>query len=327
VVGQSRKVEDLGMAKGSWISGLPSAVEMVEVGPRDGLQIIQEFVPTEKKIELVDALFASGIRRMEVTSFVHPKFVPQLRDAAEVLSGIKRDGRACMAMVPNLKGAERALEAKVDMLDVIVSASESHNRSNVRRSIDESLEGFGPILDLAKEAGVAVRASLATSFGCPFEGDVPVEQVLRVCGRLQELGIVEVALCDTTGMANPVQVSKVVRACLDQMPNLQWAAHFHNTGGAGSANLLAALMEGITIFDASIAGLGGCPFAPGATGNVPTEDMVHMLHEMGIGTGIDLPALIATARLAEEIIGYVLPGQVMKAGRTCDLHPMPPLED
>jgi hydroxymethylglutaryl-CoA lyase len=300
---------------------------MVEVGPRDGLQIVQEFVPTEKKIELVDALFASGIGRMEVTSFVHPKFVPQLRDAAEVLSGIKRDGRACMAMVPNMKGAERALEARVDMLDVIVSASESHNRSNVRRSIDESLEGFGPIFDLAKEAGVLVRASLATSFGCPFEGDVPVNQVLRVCRRLDELGVMEVALCDTTGMANPVQVSKVVRACLDEMPGLQWAAHFHNTRGAGSANLLAALMEGITIFDASIGGLGGCPFAPGATGNVPTEDMVHMLHEMGIETGIDLPALIATSHLAEEIIGDVLPGQVMKAGRTCDLHPMPPLDD
>jgi hydroxymethylglutaryl-CoA lyase len=315
------------MAKGSWTSRLPSVVEMVEVGPRDGLQIVQDFVPTERKIELVNALFASGIRRMEVTSFVHPKFVPQLKDAAEVLSGIKRDGRVCMAMVPNSKGAERALEARADMLDVIVSASESHNRSNVRRSIDESLEGFGPIFHLAREAGVPVRASLATSFGCPFEGDVPVDQVLRVCRRLEELGVMEVALCDTTGMANPVQVSKVVHACLHEMPDVQWAAHFHNTRGAGSANLLAALIEGITVFDASIAGLGGCPFAPGATGNVPTEDMVHMLHEMGIETGIDLPALISTSRLTEEIIGDVLPGQVMKAGRTCDLHPMPPLAE
>jgi hydroxymethylglutaryl-CoA lyase len=315
------------MAKDSWISRLPSTVEMVEVGPRDGLQIVQEFVPTEKKIELVDSLFAAGIGRMEVTSFVHPKFVPQLKDAADVLAGINREGRVCMAMVPNMKGAERAVEAQADMLDVIVSASESHNRSNVRRSIDESLEGFVPIFDLAREAGVSVRASLATSFGCPFEGDVPVDQVLRVCQRLQELGVMEVALCDTTGMANPVQVSKVVRACLDEMPGIQWAAHFHNTRGAGSANLLAALMEGITIFDASIAGLGGCPFAPGATGNVPTEDIVHMLHEMGVETGIDLPALIATAELAEETVGEVLPGQVMKAGRTCDLHPLPVFED
>jgi hydroxymethylglutaryl-CoA lyase len=300
---------------------------MVEVGPRDGLQIIQEFVPTEKKIELVDALIAAGVRRMEVTSFVHPKSVPQLRDAAEVLAGINRNGCVCLAMVPNMKGAERAVDAKADMLDVIVSATESHNRSNVRRSIDESLEGFVPIFDLASGAGVSVRASLATSFGCPFEGDVPVNQVLRVCRRLEELGVMEIALCDTTGMANPVQVSKVVRACLDEMPGLQWAAHFHNTRGAGSANLLAALAEGITIFDASIAGLGGCPFAPGATGNVPTEDMVHMLHEMGIETGIGLPALIATAQLWEEAIGEVLPGQVMKAGRTCDLHPLPAVED
>ncbi|HEM61067.1 MAG TPA: hydroxymethylglutaryl-CoA lyase [Chloroflexi bacterium] len=315
------------MTRNGWFSSLPSTVEMVEVGPRDGLQIVQEFVPTERKIELIDALFASGIRRMEVTSFVHPKFVPQLRDAADVLAGIKREGRICMAMVPNMRGAEGAVEARVDMLDVIVSASESHNRSNVRRSIDESLEGFVPIFELARQAGVSVRASLATSFGCPFEGDVPVSQVLRVCHRLHELGVMEIALCDTTGMANPVQVSKVVGACVDEIPDLQWAAHFHNTRGAGSANLLAALMEGITIFDASIAGLGGCPFAPGATGNVPTEDMVHMLHEMGIDTGIDLPALVSTALLAEEIIGETLPGQVMKAGRTCDLHPLPVLEE
>ncbi len=315
------------MTKDSWTSRLPSTVEMVEVGPRDGLQIIQDFVPTERKIELVDSLFAAGIRRMEVTSFVHPKFVPQLKDAAEVLAGVDRDDRVCMAMVPNMKGAERAVETQVDMLDVIVSASESHNRSNVRRSIDESLEGFVPIFELARDAHISVRASLATSFGCPFEGDVPVAQVLRVCERLFELGVMEVALCDTTGMANPVQVSKVVRACLDEIPEIQWAAHFHNTRGAGSANLLAALMEGVTIFDASIAGLGGCPFAPGATGNVPTEDMVHMLHEMGVETGIDLPALLGTAQLAEEIIGEVLPGQVMKAGRTCDLHAVPVLDD
>jgi len=306
---------------------LPSMVEMVEVGPRDGLQIIQDFVPTESKIELVNSLFAAGVRRMEVTSFVHPKFVPQLKDAAEVLAGIDRDNRVCMAMVPNMKGAERAVEAQVDMLDVIVSASESHNQSNVRRSIDESLEGFVPIFGLARDAHISVRASLATSFGCPFAGDVPVTQVLKVCERLHELGVMEVALCDTTGMANPVQVSKVVRACLDEIPEIQWAAHFHNTRGAGSANLLAALMEGVTIFDASIAGLGGCPFAPGATGNVPTEDMVHMLHEMGVDTGIDLPALIGTAQFAEEIIGEVLPGQVMKAGRTCDLHAVPALDD
>jgi hydroxymethylglutaryl-CoA lyase len=314
------------MSHNGWISRLPSTVEMVEVGPRDGLQIVQEFVPTERKIELVDALFASGIGRMEVTSFVHPKFVPQLRDAAELLAGIKREGRVCMAMVPNMRGAEGAVAAQVDMLDVIVSASESHNRSNVRRSIDESLDGFVPIFDLAKQAGASVRASLATSFGCPFEGDVPVSQVLKVCRRLRDLGVMEIALCDTTGMANPVQVSTVVRACLEELPDLQWAAHFHNTRGAGSANLLAALMEGITIFDASIAGLGGCPFAPGATGNVPTEDMVHMLQEMGIETGIDLPALISTAQLAEEIVGGTLPGQVMKAGRTCDLHPLPELQ-
>lgn len=310
-----------------WTVQLPQSAEMVEVGPRDGLQIIQEFVPTEKKIELVNALISAGIRRMEVTSFVHPKFVPQLRDAAGLLAQIDRQGCVCMAMVPNMKGAERAVEAQADMLDVIVSASESHNRSNVRRSIDESLDGFEPIFALAKKADIPVRASLATAFGCPFEGEVPVSQVLRVCRRLHQLGVMEIALCDTTGMADAVQVAKVVKACLEGIPDLRWAAHFHNTRGAGSANLLAALLEGITIFDASIAGLGGCPFAPGATGNVPTEDMVHMLHEMGVDTGIGLPELIVAAQLAEEIIGETLPGQVMKAGRTCDLHPLPPMDE
>lgn len=310
-----------------WLSHLPANVEMVEVGPRDGLQIIEEFVPTDRKIELVNALIDAGVRRMEVTSFVHPKFVPQLKDAADLMDGIERQGCACMAMVPNMKGAERAVAAQVDMLDVIVSASESHNRSNVRRSIEESLEGFVPILALAKDAGMPVRASLATAFGCPFEGEVPASQVVRVCRRLHDLGVVEIALCDTTGMANPVQVTKVVKACLEEIPDLQWAAHFHNTRGAGSANLLAALLEGVTVFDASIAGLGGCPFAPGATGNVPTEDMVHMLHEMGIETGIDLPALVSAAEVAEEIIGETLPGQVMKAGRTCDLHALPLMDD
>jgi len=315
------------MEERSWISDLPEQVEMVEVSPRDGLQIIEKFVPTGKKVELINALIGAGIRRMEVTSFVHPKFVPQLKDAADVVKSIERRDCVCMAMVPNLKGAERAVEAGVDMLDIVVSASESHNRSNVRRSVDESLGGFVPIFALAEEADLQVRASLATAFGCPFEGDVTVGQVLRVCHRLQDLSVMEIALCDTTGMANPIQVSKVVKACKHEIPDIQWAAHFHNTRGAGSANLLAALTEGITVFDASIAGLGGCPFAPGATGNVPTEDMVHMLHEMGIETGIDLPALISTAQLAEEIIGETLPGQVMKAGRTCDLHPSPALAE
>jgi len=302
---------------------LPERVEIIEVGPRDGFQILPDFIETPDKIRVIDSLIEAGIQRMEVTSFVHPKFVPQMRDAADVMRGIKRGGCQCFAMAPNLKGAERAIEAGADMLNLVVSASDSHNRSNVRRSVDESLAAFPGVVELAVQAKIPVRASLATVFGCPFEGDVPIERVLHVCQRFVDMGCVELNLCDTTGMANPKQVAAVAQRVLNEFPGVGIVLHFHNTRGAGTANLLASMQVGITSFEASFGGLGGCPFAPGATGNVCTEDLVHMLHGMGIDTGINLAALLSAVRDAERILGMAFPGQVIRAGRTCDLHALP----
>jgi hydroxymethylglutaryl-CoA lyase len=306
-----------------WDDMLPQSVEIIEVGPRDGFQILPDWIETAVKIQIINSLIAAGIRRMEVTSFVHPKAVPQMRDAMEVVQGVDKERCACFAMVPNLKGAERAIEAGIGMLNLIVSASESHNQSNVRMSIADSLAGFGPVLDVAREAGVPVRASMSTVFGCPFEGDVPVTRVLDIGHRLLEMGCVELNLCDTTGMANPRQVALVAREARLALGAERIAMHFHNTRGIGAANLLAALQAGISRFEASFGGLGGCPFAPGAAGNVATEDMVHMLGEMGIDTGIDLPALLEAVRQAGRTLNMVFPGQVIKAGRSCDLHVRP----
>ena len=306
----------------TWDKLLPKSVELVEVGPRDGFQILPDYIDTPVKIAIIESLVQSGIRRMEVTSFVHPRAVPQMRDAGEVVRGLQRTGCQYFAMVPNLKGAERALQSGIDMLNLVVSASESHNSSNVRRTIDESLAGFPPVIQLAEEAGVPVRASMSTVFGCPFEGDVPIAQVIGIGRRLIDMGCVELNLCDTTGMANPRQVAAVSRRVLQELGSVRITLHFHNTRGMGAANLLAAMQNGIRSFEASFGGIGGCPFAPGAAGNVATEDMVHMLGEMGVDTGIDLVALVGAVRQAESLLDMTFPGQVIKAGRSCDLHPL-----
>jgi hydroxymethylglutaryl-CoA lyase len=314
---------ELDANRSPWEAMLPTSLELIEVGPRDGFQIIPDFIETADKITVIESLIGSGIRRMEVTSFVHPKAVPQMRDAAEVMRSIERNGCQCFAMTPNLKGAERAIEAGVDMLNLVVSASESHNRSNVRRSVDESLDGFPAVIELAEKAGTPTRASVSTVFGCPFEGNVPIERVMHVCRRLVDIGCVELNLCDTTGMAHPGQVAEVARAVLNEFDEIKVAMHFHNTRGAGAANMLAAIQVGIRAFESSFGGLGGCPFAPGAAGNVCTEDMVYMLHKMGIETEIDLSALIDVVRKAERILGITFPGQIIKAGQGCELHPIP----
>jgi hydroxymethylglutaryl-CoA lyase len=307
----------------TWEHNLPEEVEIIEVGPRDGFQILPDFIETALKVKVLELLIQAGIRRMEVTSFVHPRAVPQMRDAAEVMETVRRNGCQCFAMVPNLVGAERALEAGAGMLNLVVSASESHNRSNVRRSVDDSLRSFEAVFDLAQRKQVPVRVSIATVFGCPFEGDVPIDNVLRVGRELVDKGCVELNLCDTTGMANPRQVARVARRVLEEFGDTGIAMHFHNTRGAGMANLLSAMQNGVRSFETSIGGLGGCPFAPGAAGNVCTEDTVHMLHEMGIATGIDLPRLLDAVRQAQRILSVTLTGQVIKAGRSCDLHPLP----
>jgi len=303
---------------------LPKFVNVTEVGPRDGFQMEKQFIPTDVKIELVNALARCGIRRMEVTSFVSPKAIPQMQDGAQVIAGVDRSlGINLAALVPNPKGAENAVKAGVDEMVIFLSASESHNRSNVNRTIDESLDGFKTVMEVAKVAKISLRGAIAVSFGCPFEGNVPPERVKKIVDRLLELGVNGITLGDTTGMATPVVVSALCEAILKSYPKLDLALHFHNTRGIGLVNVYHALQMGLTNFESSLAGLGGCPFAPDATGNICTEDLVYMLHELNIETGIDLRALLGVARRAEQVIGRSLPGQVIKAGLRLDLHPTP----
>jgi hydroxymethylglutaryl-CoA lyase len=294
---------------------LPSRVTLREVGTRDGIQSLGVHIPTEKKIELIEKLADAGIRRIEAASFVHPVYVPQMADSDAVIRGIRRKpGVSYEALVPNVKGAERALAAGVDRLVLVVAVSDAFNQRNVRMSVDASFAAFEDVARLAAQAHVPIKGGLATSFGCPFAGDVPVADLERAIQRFVDLGADEVGLADTTGMANPLQVEAVLPGLIQRWPDLRIGLHFHNTRGMGLANVLAGLQCGVTMFDASIGGLGGCPFAPRATGNVCTEDTVHMLEEMGIETGADVGELIACAQFTSEILGMDLPGQVMKAG-------------
>lgn len=295
-----------------------------DVVARDGLQIEPAFVPTERKIELIDMLSATGVAKIEATSFVSPKAVPNLRDAAEVMAGIHRNPAVTyVALVPNARGAERALSAAVDEIVLVVSVSETHNRANVRRSVAESFAGFGAVFDVVRGSRLSVVGALATSFGCPFEGAIPVQHVLDGVARYVDLGVAGVTLADTTGMANPRQVEALVGAVRARWPHLDVALHFHNTRGMGLANVLAGLAVGVVRFEGCLGGLGGCPFAPGATGNICTEDLVHMLQSMGYDTGVDLDLLLAASRRLGEIVGHELPGQVVKAGKSTDLHRPP----
>jgi hydroxymethylglutaryl-CoA lyase len=297
----------------------PSKVVVTEVGPRDGFQIERDFIPTATKIALINQLIEAGVPRVEFSSFVSPRAVPQLADAAEVLAGIDRRGAVMIALIPNAKGAARAVEAGADELCVFVSASESHNRKNVNCTVDDSLRGLADVMRIAGLAGVPVHGAIATAFGCPFEGDVPVEQVGRIAQRLAELGMVGVGLGDTTGMATPPLVTERCRYLAARVPDLPVTLHFHNTRGIGLVNVMAGLDEGIDSYESSFAGLGGCPFAPGASGNICTEDLVNLLHELGIATGIDLEKLCGVARQVEDVIGRPLPGQVMRAGPRLNL--------
>jgi hydroxymethylglutaryl-CoA lyase len=281
---------------------------------RDGLQSEPSLVPAATKIAWINRLIAAGLPEIEYSSFVSPRAVPQLADAAEVLAGIERGRAHLVALVPNAKGAERAAEAGVDEMRVFVSASASHNLKNVNRSIETSLDGFATVMAIAGAAGIPVSGAIATAFGCPFEGEVPVEQVGRIAARFAELGMVGVALGDTTGMATPRLVAERCRHLRRAVPGLPVTLHFHNTRGIGLVNVMAGLDEGIDRYESSIGGLGGCPFAPGATGNICTEDLVYLLEECGIATGVDLAAVSALAREIEATLGHSLPGQVMKAG-------------
>lgn len=296
-----------------------------EVVTRDGFQIEPRFIPTEEKIALVDRLSETGLHKIEVTSFVSPKAVPALADAEAVMAGIRRHPAVgYVALVANPRGAERAAAARVDEIVLVLSVSESHNRANVRRSTEESFAGFAEIMRALDGTGVKVACGMATTFGCPFEGYQPLDRILRFVDRLVGLGVGSIALADTVGMGDPRQVRDVCSEVRARFPEYEFALHLHNTRGMGLANVLSGLEAGITHYESSLGGLGGCPFAPGATGNVCTEDLVHMLHQMGHDTGVDLDRLIAAARGLPALVGHDVPGQVMKAGKSTDLHPLPP---
>jgi hydroxymethylglutaryl-CoA lyase len=295
---------------------LPKSVTIVEVGPRDGLQNEANFVPTEQKIELINRLSGTGLRRIEITSFVHPKAIPQLQDSEEIVKRIERKpGIVYSTLVPNEKGLERALAAGVEEIALFVSASETHNQKNVKMSISDSLRGFPNIAEKALASRIRIRGYVVTAFGCPYEGRVPQEKVEFIVEEYKNLGVHEIALGDTTGMANPVQVSHMIERIKPRLDSMDLALHLHDTRGAALANILAALQQGVTVFDGSIGGLGGCPFAPGASGNVATEDLANLLEEMGIDTGIDLEKLMECAKFAREIIKKDLPGHLINAGR------------
>jgi hydroxymethylglutaryl-CoA lyase len=296
------------------MASLPSSVSLREVGPRDGLQN-EDPVPTDAKVRLLDALSATGVARIEAVSFVHPRAIPQMADADEVWRRAARaEGVRYSALVPNSRGAERALAAGFTEIEVVVSVSDTHNRKNVNRSTDESLDDIAGLVDLLHAAGAGAEVIVATSFGCPYEGDVDPRRVAAIVDRVVADGADRIAFGDTTGMATPRRVREVLDAVRERHADLPLLLHFHNTRGTALANLLTALDLGVTEFDASVGGLGGCPYAPGASGNVATEEVVHMLHDMGVDTGIDLDALIEVARMAEEMVGHRLPSGVLRAG-------------
>lgn len=295
-----------------------------EVGPRDGFQIEARFILTAAKIALIDALSLCGLAKIEVTSFTSPKAIPALADADAVMRGIRRQpGVIYTALVPNLRGAERAIAAGTDELNLVMSASETHNLLNLGMTREQSVARLLEVVALAKPAGVALNVSLSTTFGCPMEGAVPEAVVLGLAERFLQSGVAGITLCDTTGMANPAQVAALCRTFLAQFPEAALTLHLHNTRGMGLVNALAAVEAGVDRFDASLGGLGGCPYAPGATGNVCTEDLVHMLQAMGYSVGVDLALLLAAARSLPSLLGHDVPGQVMHAGPSQELHPIP----
>lgn len=296
---------------------IPARVSIREVGPRDGFQNEPETIATADKVRLIDLLTATGLRRIEITSFVRPDVIPQLADAEEVLAAVRRpEGVSFSVLIPNRRGLERALgmRERFDEVSVFLSASEAHNRENVNRSVEDSLAGLEEVLAVAGEAGLRRVGIIATSFGCPYEGEVPPERVLEIAARLAGAGCEEIGFGDTTGMANPRQVHCFFAAARERLTAPELTAHFHNTRGQGLANVLAALEEGLDSFESSFGELGGCPVPPGSTGNVSTEDVVSMLEEMGVATGVDLPRLIDASRAAQRVLGRPLGAHVLRAG-------------
>jgi hydroxymethylglutaryl-CoA lyase len=296
------------------VSDLPSQISVREVGPRDGLQN-EDPVPTRAKVELINTLSGTGVKRIEAVSFVRPEAIPQMADADEVWRTIDHARSVrYSALVPNLRGAVRALDSGLGEIEAVVSASDTHNRKNVNRGTEESLDDIAAVIQLAHDRGATCQVIVSTAWGCPYEGDVPVERVVRVAGRAVADGADCISFGDTTGMATPGRVRALIGEFRSAHPDVGLNLHFHNTRGTGLANVLTALELGVDDFDASVGGLGGCPYAPGATGNIATEELIHMVEDMGVETGIDLEAMIEAAAAAERIIGRQLPSQVLRAG-------------
>ena len=300
-----------------------------DVAVRDGFQIEKTFIPTATKVEVINQLSRTGLHKIEVTSFVSPKAVPALADANEVLAGIDRvPGVIYVALVPNVRGVQNAAATsrKPDEVNGVMSASETHNRANINRTHEQSLQELPGMIKVAHAAGMKISMSLSTTFGCPFEGHVHEDVVLSFVERFRDAGCDGISLADTTGMANPRQVRSLTREILEKFPpphETYYTLHFHNTRGMGLANVIAGIEAGVHSFDGSVSGLGGCPFAPGATGNICTEDLVNMLEDMGYDTRVDLAKLLAVARRIPAVVGHDVPGQVMKAGQTLELHDPP----
>ena len=312
------------MSGASVWQGAGQRIYIQEVGPRDGLQMESVFVPTADKIAMVNALSAAGVAKVEVTAFVSPQAIPALADAQEVLRGIvRRTGTVMTCLVPNIKGAQRAMEAGADELNLVMSASETHNLCNLRMLREQSFAGLAEVVAVAQQGGVAVNVSLSCSFGCPMEGDVPAAEVLGWAQRFIDLGVQGITLCDTTGMAHPAQVHALVSAFKARWPQTTLTLHFHDTRAMALANVLAAIAAGGDRFDASVGGMGGCPYAPGASGNACTEELVHALQLMGYDTGVDLAALTAVAASLPALIGHTTPSAIVQAGPVSQLHPAP----
>ncbi len=303
---------------------LPQQVTVTDVVARDGFQNEERLVATEDKVRVIEGLVRAGVRSIEVTSFVHPRLVPQLADAAEVVARLpKVPGVTYSALVPNIKGTQRALAAGVTELHLVVSASESHNRANLNRSVTDSLAQLSDVATFVRAERPKARlvATIATAFHCPFEGHTPLERVVWIVEELVESGIDAISLADTDGAANPLQIWQTISALRARFGAVTWSLHLHNTRDMGPANALAGLQAGVTQFDASLGGIGGCPFAPGATGNISTEDLVHMLHVMGVATGIDLDLLLAESKRLRTLVGHDVASALAKAGPSSRLHP------
>ncbi len=292
-----------------------------EVVTRDGFQAEPNFIPTEDKIRLIDRLSHAGYAKIEVTSFTSPRAIPMLADAEAVMKGIERvPGVEYTVLIPNLRGAERALTVGVDEFNLVMSVSEAHNQANLRMSRADSAKALGDVIRLAHESDVAVNISLSTSFGCPMSGITPVSELMQWIDHFADEGVRGISICDTTGMANPKHVREVCELAVSKHPDIEWTLHFHNTRGMGLANALAALQSGIDRFDSSLGGLGGCPYAPGATGNICTEEMVHMFDLMGYNTHMNIDLLLECSAQLRDLVGRNLPSQLLLAGKVDRLH-------